>query len=154
MEGLFPGERDRESKFLYAFAQGKGKLSQCSEPSNVVSSNNNNKWLQGCNTMECRQESKTWVLAFYCWLKKRKTNFLGDAVVKNSPANAGNMGLIPGWEDPICHRATKLVCHNYEACLALESMLLNKRSHCNEKSTHGNYRKPAHSSEDPAQPNK
>ena len=25
--------------------------------------------------------------------------FSGGSVVKNLPANAGNMGLIPGWED-------------------------------------------------------
>ena len=25
--------------------------------------------------------------------------FSGDSVVKNSPANAGDPGLIPGWED-------------------------------------------------------
>ena len=36
-------------------------------------------------------------------------------VVKNSPANAGDMGLIPGQEDPTCHGATEPVCHTTAA---------------------------------------
>ena len=39
--------------------------------------------------------------------------FHGGAVVKNPPANAGNTGLIPVWEDPTCHGAPKPVHHNY-----------------------------------------
>ena len=42
------------------------------------------------------------------------------------------------WEDPMCCRETKPVC--------------DKRSHCNEKPTHANQRKPVHSSEDLVQP--
>ena len=61
------------------------------------------------------------------------------------------------WEDPTCRGATKPVCHNYWACAlepashndwarepqllkpaCLEPMLLNKRSHCNEKPAHCN----------------
>ena len=55
------------------------------------------------------------------------------------------------WEDSTCCRATKPMCRNYWACAResgkprshscwnpciLESMLCNKRSHCNEKSVH------------------
>ena len=36
------------------------------------------------------------------------------------------------WENSTCHRATKPTRHNYWAC-ALEPMLLNKRSHHNER---------------------
>ena len=41
--------------------------------------------------------------------------FPGGAVVKNPPANAGDMGLSPGpgWEDPTYRRATRSVSHNY-----------------------------------------
>ena len=64
-------------------------------------------------------------------------------------------------EDPICHRATKPVCHNYWACALelvshnywahvpqllkpthLEPMLRNKRSHRNEKHAHCNEEQP------------
>ena len=60
-------------------------------------------------------------------------------------------------EDPICHGATKPMCHNYWACVLepvnynywarepqllkpthLEPMLRNKRSHRNEKPSHHN----------------
>ena len=54
-------------------------------------------------------------------------------------------------EDPTCRRATKPVRHNYRARMPqllkparLEPMLLNKRSHRNEK--------PVRSSEDPTHP--
>ena len=39
--------------------------------------------------------------------------FPGGAVVKNPPANAGDMGSSPGPEDPTCRGATKPVSHNY-----------------------------------------
>ena len=61
------------------------------------------------------------------------------------------------WEDPTCHRATKLMRHNYWACALepkshnywacmpqllkptrLEPVLCNKRSHRSEKPTHSN----------------
>ena len=42
------------------------------------------------------------------------------------------------WEDPMCCRETNPVC--------------NKRSHCNEKPTYANQRKPVHGSEDRVQP--
>ena len=37
----------------------------------------------------------------------------GGAVVKNLPANAGDMGSIPGPGRSTCSGTTKLVCHNY-----------------------------------------
>ena len=51
--------------------------------------------------------------------KRLKEGFPGGTMVKNSPANAEDTGLIPAQEYPTCHRATKCVCHNYWAC-ALE----------------------------------
>ena len=39
--------------------------------------------------------------------------FPGGTVVRNPPASAGDMGMIPGPEDPTCRRATKPVHHNY-----------------------------------------
>ena len=39
-------------------------------------------------------------------------------------------------EDPTCHRAPKLMCHNYYGPCTLEPMLCNKRSQGNEKPTH------------------
>ena len=46
------------------------------------------------------------------------------------------------WEDPTCRGAIKLACHNYWAH-ALESVLHNERTHCNEKPT--NHNKDQHS---------
>jgi len=42
-------------------------------------------------------------------------------------------------EDSTCLRATKPVCHNYPPC-ALGPMLCNRKSHCNEKPAHRNWR--------------
>ena len=42
-------------------------------------------------------------------------DYHGGPVVKNPPANAGDMGLTPGPKDSTCHRATKPVCHNHWA---------------------------------------
>ena len=40
--------------------------------------------------------------------------FPGGSVVKNPPANAGNMGSIPGsGKKSTCHRAAKPVSHDY-----------------------------------------
>ena len=64
----------------------------------------------------------------------------GGAVVKNPPANAGDMGSIPG-----PGRSHMPVRHNYWACMPqllkpahLEPELCNKRSHRTEKTAHGN----------------
>ena len=40
-----------------------------------------------------------------------QVGFPGGAVIKNLPAHAGDMGLIPDPERP--HKATKPVCHVY-----------------------------------------
>ena len=46
-------------------------------------------------------------------LKTYNTDFPGGLVVKNLLASAGDMGSIPGLEDPTCHEATKPEGHNY-----------------------------------------
>ena len=55
--------------------------------------------------------------------------FPGGTMVKNPPANAGDMGSSPGLEYPTCRRATKPMCHNYWAC-ALEPVNHNYWSPC------------------------
>ena len=84
-------------------------------------------------------------------------DFPGGTVVKNPPANAGDMGSSPVREDPTCSRTAKPVGHNCWACALeptshnywarvpqllkpthLEPVLHNKRSHCNEKPVHHN----------------
>ena len=46
----------------------------------------------------------------------RGKDFYGGPMVKNLPASAGDMGLIPGiWKDATCQEATKPVGHNYWA---------------------------------------
>ena len=45
--------------------------------------------------------------------KKTPLDFPGGPVVKKLSANAGDMGSIPGPEDPTCFRATEPVFHNY-----------------------------------------
>ena len=84
-----------------------------------------------------------------------KTSFRdvpGGPVVKNSPANAGDTGLIAGSGRFHMLRAnwlTKPVSHNYWACAwspgataaepeRLEPVPHNRRSHRNEKPTHRN----------------
>ena len=83
--------------------------------------------------------------------------FLGGAVLKNPPANAGDTGSIPGPERSHMRRATKPVYHNYWAYAleptthsywarvlqllepgSLEPVLRNKRSHHDEKPEHRN----------------
>ena len=64
-------------------------------------------------------------------LAKSKVNwrdFPGGAVVKNLPANAGDMGLIPGLGRFHMPRTTKPECHNYWAC-ALEPASHNYWAH-------------------------
>jgi len=66
-------------------------------------------------------------------------------VVKNLPANAGDMVLSLVQGDSTCHGTSKPVCHNYGALRVDMSKLLNlsalelmlyKRIHCKEKPTH------------------
>ena len=54
-------------------------------------------------------------------------------MVKKPPANAGDMGLIPGLGDPTCCRAAKPLCATTIEPKCLEPVLCNKRRHCNEK---------------------
>ena len=72
----------------------------------------------------------------------------GGPVIKNPPAKAGDMGSIPGQEDPTCHEAAKPLCHNYWNPQALKPILCSKRCHCN----HHKYRKDLCSNEDLTQP--
>ena len=46
------------------------------------------------------------------YLKVRQ-GFPGGSVVKKPLANAGEVGSIPGLEDPTCHGATKPMQYNY-----------------------------------------
>ena len=61
--------------------------------------------------------------------------FLGGSVVKNSLANAGDTGSIPGQGIP--QVATKPMGHNYRASDP-EPVLRNERNHCDEKPGHHN----------------
>ena len=85
---------------------------------------------------------------YYTYVEKlaQFRDFPGGTVVKNPPANAGDMGSVR--EDPTGRRAAKPMHHNYWACAlepanhnywarvsqllkpaCLEPMLHNKRSH-------------------------
>ena len=59
--------------------------------------------------------------------------FPGGPLVKNLPANAGNMVQSMFQEDPMCCGATEPTGHNYWSPHALEPVLCNKRSHHREK---------------------
>ena len=98
------------------------------------------------------------------WTEDNVEDFPGNTVDKNVPANVWCTGPIPS--PGRCLRATTPRCHNYWAWAlepgshnywnphTLESVLQNKRSHCNEKPIHCScrYRKPAHSNKDSAKP--
>ena len=57
--------------------------------------------------------------------KNKGMDLPSSPVVKNPPANAGDIGPSLVWEDATFYRASQPMC--------LEPMLGNKRSHCNEK---------------------
>ena len=83
----------------------------------------------------------------------------GGTVVKNSPANAGDIGSVLAREDFTCCGASKPVRLNYWTSMLqllkpmfLEPVLWNKRSQCNEKPTHCKERKSTCSNEDSGQP--
>ena len=61
-----------------------------------------NKHIKSCSTLLAIREMQ---------IKTRIRDFLGGAMVKNPPANAGHMGSSPG--PGRCHGATKPVRHNY-----------------------------------------
>ena len=46
-------------------------------------------------------------------LRNQDSDFPGDPVDMNPPANAGDMGLSLVWEDSTCLGATKSTYHNY-----------------------------------------
>ena len=54
--------------------------------------------------------------------------FPGGSVVKNPPANVGDISLIPGPGRSICYGATKPMHHNYLAC-ALEPRTATTETH-------------------------
>ena len=65
-------------------------------------------------------------------------DFPGGTMTKSPPANAGDTRIQPlVQEDSTCLGANKPMHQNYGAC-ALEPVLHNKRSHCNEKPAHHN----------------
>ena len=64
-------------------------------------------------------------------------DFPGGLVVKNPPANVGDLGLIPGLGRFHMWGATKPECHSYWKWHTLDPVL-HKRSHQNEKPTHHN----------------
>ena len=63
------------------------------------------------NAQDNRQDSITVVITLVLIISS--LGFPGGSVAKNLPANVGDMGLIPVWEDPTYHGATTPVCHNY-----------------------------------------
>ena len=66
-------------------------------------------------------------------------DYPGGPVNKNLPANAGDVGSIPGPGRSAYHRATKPLCHSPCAC-ALEPQLPDERRHHSEKGLHHNWR--------------
>ena len=76
-----------------------------------------------------------------CGLRQDSTNSIVD---KNPPANAGDVGSIPGpGRSHMSCRETKPVCHNYGnrvpqllKSLHLEPVLCNKGSHSSEEAMH------------------
>ena len=73
----------------------------------------------------CPWSQKGWELMQRIWTSRSNSNwellgFATGSVVKNLPANAGNISLIPQikdmssiWEDPRCHKIIKSACHNH-----------------------------------------
>ena len=67
------------------------------------------------------------------WDKKRKVDFPGGPVVKNLPANAGDMGSISALRRFHVLRVEKACGQQLLCQSALKFVLCNKRSHCSEK---------------------
>lgn len=66
---------------------------------------------------------------------KTKARIPDGPVVYTLPADAGDLGLIPAWEEFISCEATASMLHNYWAC-TLEPVWSSKRSHRNERPLH------------------
>ena len=62
-------------------------------------------------------------------IKNAQSGFPDGSVVKNPPANAGDMGSIPDLGRSHMPRATRPVCHNYWAC-ALEPEITASEPAC------------------------
>jgi len=62
-----------------------------------------------------------------------RKDFPSGPVVKNLPANAGDMGSIPGPGNSLMLQSDMPMCHNYWSPHTLQPRLCNKRSHHNEK---------------------
>ena len=54
-----------------------------------------------------------WLQTLENLINQWNQHFSDSPLVKNLPANAGDMGLIPGPGDSTCCEATKSMCHNY-----------------------------------------
>ena len=67
-------------------------------------------------------------------------DFPGRPVVKNCLPMQGIRVWALVWEDPTYCSATKPVCRNYWSSRALQSVLCNKRSDCDEKPVLRNYK--------------
>ena len=46
-------------------------------------------------------------MEYICSQEVLEECFPGGSVVKNSPANARDVGSAPVWEDPMCHAASE-----------------------------------------------
>ena len=73
-------------------------------------------------------------------------------MVKNLPANAGDMGSVPAPGRFHMPRGSPVHAPQLVKPTHLEPVPRNERSHCNEKPAHHNQRKPTHSNADPVQP--
>ena len=70
------------------------------------------------------------------WDKKRKVDFPGDSLVKNLPANAGDVGSSSALRRFHMLRGEKACGQQLLCQSALKFVLCNKRSHCSEKPVH------------------
>ena len=72
-------------------------------------------------------------------------HFLGGTVDENPPANAGDMGSIPGWEDStFCEEPLSLFTVTTKACVP-QSLFSSTRQarQCKAASVHCNWRQPS-----------
>ena len=80
-------------------------------------------------------------------------DYPGGPVVKNPPANAGDMGSIPGLGRPCMPWSKQARVPRPLKPMILKPVLCNQRSHGNEKPVHHNWRKSVCHNKDPLQPN-
>ena len=69
-------------------------------------------------------------------LQRLKPSFSGGPVVKNLPANAGDMSLIPGWGRFHVLQTNKARVPKLWKPKCLEPVLFNNRNHRSEKPVH------------------